>query len=161
MGYGQGWRRRGQGGYRRGFGRGGGGGFGQPWGPGFAPSQQLPQLPPLEPGALRILLPTNDNSGLDSTLAPRFARAPYLTIVEVRNGEVANTNGFANPFAMAPSGAGIALGQWLISNYVSIVVGATPGPNLSMVLQQAGIQVFNAPPGIRVLDALRQFGLVK
>ena len=94
-------------------------------------------------------------------VSPRFARAPYITIVDVANGSVAWVNPVKNPFEAMPRGAGVSLGQWLAQIGCRVAVGTNFGPNIAAVLQQAGIKLVTVPPGTRVIDALRIAGLVR
>lgn len=137
-------------------------GFGYRWrgGWGEEPSAR-PKMPPPTPGALRVAIAVDLDQGLESPLSPRFGRAPFILIVDIVGGEVKQYRCFRNPHADAPRGAGTRLGRWLLEAGVRAVVGAQPGPHLSMLLQQAGVAVYPLPPGIRAIDALRQVGLVK
>jgi len=146
----------GGGGGRRGWGGGWGAGFGASLGP-----QALPSVPPPPPNALRIAIATSDGSGLESFVTPRFARAPFITIVDVVDGKVVAVHPVKNPFEAMPHGAGVSLAQWLVSIGCRAAVGTNFGPNLSMVLQQAGIAMYTVPPGVKVIDALRMLGLVR
>ena len=116
---------------------------------------------PPRPGALRIAVTVMDDRGLDSLIAPMFARAPYIVLVDVVNGEIVDTIVLPNAYANAPQGAGMAFAQWLIGAGVRAVVGSNIGPNAAMALQQAGVALYSAPPNTRVIDALRNLGLVK
>lgn len=140
------WRGRGMG-----YGRGRGGGWS------FA---QMPRiLPPLS-GALRVAAPVDINAGLDSPISPRTGRAPYIALVDILNGKIANINVIANVAASAPRGAGMQLGQWLVTSGVKIVIASLLGPNLEMILKQAGIRVEIIPAGIKLRDALVKLGIV-
>ena len=155
-GYGGGppsWAGRGRG---RGLGRGG-------RGRGFAPFQGTgPQpLPAPSPGAIRVVATTLDDRGVESQVSPRFARAPFIVVVDIVNGAITNAVSMPNPFASMPGGAGVAFAQWIIGSGARIVITPNIGPNASMVLQQAGITVYNISPGVRVIDALRGLGLVR
>lgn len=142
-------------GWGRGMGRGGGGGrgFGRGWGFGFQQIQNLPQLPP--PNGFRIAIGTLDSNGLDALISPRFARAPYMTFVDIRDGYVTYIQSIQNTLAELPHGAGMAVAQWLISNNVKAIIAVNLGPNITYALQQAGISIYYTQPNIRVRDALR------
>jgi len=94
-------------------------------------------------------------------ISPRFARAPYITIVDIANGSVTWVQPVKNPFEAMPRGAGVSLAQWLVSIGCRVVIGTNFGPNLGFVLQQAGVAMHVVPPGYRVIDALRMLGLVR
>ncbi len=155
-GYGQGR------GWRRGQGAGQGRGYGwrgrrQP----MVPQQMLTPLPPPPPGAIRVAAPTIDDRGLEAIIDQRFGRAPFITIVDIVNGNPVNVTSIPNPYATAPGGgAGIALAQWMLASRVNILITPYLGPHASMVLQQAGIRMIPAQPGARVIDMLRMNGLI-
>jgi len=148
---------RGRGGFGKGFGKGRGMGFGR----GLAPiSAMPPPIPPI-PDTMRVATATIDNRGLESIISPRFARAPYIVLIDIRNGSIVNTHVIPNPVVSAPSGAGVAIAQWLISCGVKKVIATNIGYNAYEILKQAGISIHTIQPGIRVIDALRFLGLVK
>ncbi len=137
-------------------------GYGYRWRGGWgAEAVKAPEVPPPVPGVLRVAIAVDADLGLDSPLSPRFGRAPFILLVDVAGGEVKWYKSFRNPHAEAPRGAGVRLGQWLLAAGVKAVVGAQPGPHLSMLLQQAGVAIYPLPPGIRAVEALRRVGLAK
>ncbi len=145
-----------------GWGRGRGGGWGSGGG-GWGWFQQMPQmpiLPPPPPGTLRVVVSVENNSGLDSIVSPRFGRSPFFAVVDISGGKVANVQIVQNPCIDMPHGVGVAVAQWILSIGARVVIGSHFGPNVMMVLQQAGIKVCNVQPGIRVIDALKVCGLV-
>ena len=166
MGYGWG---RGQG-KGRGRGRRGGyggyGGYGMGYGPGYGPGYQQPMgqftnINPPPPGTIRVAASVDENAGLNSRISAMFARAMYIAIVDVANGKVVNTNIVPNPAANAMGGAGMMIAQWLISNGVRIVIGPSFGPNASGALSQSGITSYTIQPGVPLIEALRQLGILK
>ncbi len=160
MGFGQGYGR-GQGG----FGRRGGGGYGRggpPWGvPGqsFMP-QSIPVQPP-PPNAVRVVVPVDDATGLDSRVSMVFARAPYLLVIDIVNGSVVNVQPVPNPYMNVGGGAGRWVSEWILSIGARIVIAPSVGPNVMGMLRQSGIAIYNIPPGTRVIDALRSLGLIR
>ncbi|RLG89204.1 MAG: hypothetical protein DRO15_01080 [Thermoprotei archaeon] len=144
----------GYGGYGRGIRRGFGAGFG-----GFV-SMPNP-LPPPPSGVFRIATAVLDNRGLDSIISPRFARAPFLAIIDIMGGAITNIQVIGNPAASAPRGAGVAVAQWLISSGVRAVLAVNLGHNVYTILRQASVAIYTVQPGIRIIDALRSVGLVK
>ena len=163
MGYGWG---RGQG-RGKGRGRGGYGGYGMGYGPGYGPAFQQPgtgqfiNIPPPPPGALRVAASVDENAGINSRISARFARSMYIAIIDISNGKVSNVNIVPNPAANAMGGAGMMIAQWLVSSGVRIVIGSSYGPNAGGALAQAGITTHTVQPGIPIIEALRQLGLVK
>lgn len=160
MGQGQGYGR-GQGG----FGRRGGGGYGRggpPWGaPGqsFMP-QQIPIQPP-PPNAVRVVVPVDDATGLDSRISMVFARAPYLLVIDIVNGSIVNVQPIPNPYINVGGGAGRWISEWILSIGARIVIASSIGPNAMGMLRQSGIAIYNIPPGTRVIDALGSLGLIR
>jgi len=150
----------GMGGRGSGMGRGWGRGMG--WGMPTAASGQMPQIPPPSPGILRVAASTEDGRGLEAVISYRFGRAPYMTIVDINESSrtVLNAQSFPNAFVSSPRGVGVAVGQWLVLIGVKRVLAPHLGPNISLILGQAGIRVDRVQPGVRVLDALRLLGLI-
>ncbi len=140
-------------------GRGGGRGYGWRRGAGFQPPTVNP-LPPPAPGVFRVVVTASDGGGLESVVAPRFGRAPYIVVVDISNGRVVDVKSMENPFISLQHGVGIAFSQWLIASGVRAIVTPSVGPHASMVLQQAGVMIYSVQPGVRVADALKSVGLV-
>ena len=126
-------------------------------GPGFV---QMPQIPSPPSGALRVAAPVDMNAGLDSPISPRTGRAPYIALVDILEDKIVNINVIANAAASAPRGAGMQLGQWLVTSCVKVVIASLLGPNLETILKQAGIRVGIIPAGIKLRDALVKLGIV-
>lgn len=145
----------GYGGYGRGrgYGRGWGAGHG---GPGIV---QMPSVPPPRPGVMRIVIATEGNRGLDDVVAYRFARAPYMTVVDVEGGKVSDVKVYSNPAVTLAKGAGIRVAQWLVSIGCRVAVGPRRGPNAAMVMEQAGVRFEPALPGEPVAGVLRRLGI--
>ncbi len=142
----------------RGWGRGGGWG-GPPMGP--APMAGVSPLPPPPEGVLRVAAPVMDASGLNSVIAPMFARAPFIVFADIVNGVIANVHVQPNPASMQGGGAGMVVGQMIVSSGARIVLAANVGPNLQQVLGASGVEVRIVSPGVRFIDALKQHGLVR
>jgi predicted Fe-Mo cluster-binding NifX family protein len=125
------------------------------------PPSTMQPLPPPPPGALRVLVPTMNGSGLNDTVASVFARAPFFTIIDIVNGEPANVTPIPNPYAYTGGGAGAMAAQFIVSSNIHVVLAPSIGPNTMPILQSAGIRYIPVQPGIRVADALKASGLVK
>ena len=144
--------------YGGGYGRRRGGGFGGfGWG---LPTPSMQPIPPPPPDILRVATSTDDSGGLNARISFRFARAPFITVVDLKNGKPVNVQAVQNTMAMGARGVGIAVGQWLISSGVRVVLAPRVGPNIMMVLSQAGVRVETVPPGATVGEALRRIGLL-
>ena len=90
---------------------------------------------------VRIVIPTNGNSGLNENISPIFGRAPYLTYVDV-DGDVKNVFAKQNAGLFARGGAGIASAQEVITNGANVVIAQQIGPNAFDILEEAGIKIF-------------------
>ncbi|HDD64075.1 MAG TPA: hypothetical protein ENF53_02795 [Thermoprotei archaeon] len=139
-------------GYRYGWGRGRGRGMG------WETAQNFPQLPP--PVGVRYAAAVDTNAGLDSIISIRAGRAPFVAFIDISGNKVVNVAVHPNPAAVAPGGAGVMLGQWLISSGVRVFFASRIGPNIGMVLNQAGVRVEIVPPGTRIRDILARLGII-
>jgi len=121
----------------------------------------MPSVPPPEPGVIRVVVASEGRRGLDDVVAYRFARAAFMVVIDVKEGQVVNTAVYENPLSTAGRGAGAALSQWLISTGAKVVIGPRFGPNVAAILSQAGIRMEIVPSGTRIADALRRLGITK
>ena len=150
VGYGYGWGRgRGERGY----------GGGRGWRAGIW-VQKLPEIPPPSPGIVRVVASIEVDRGLDSPIAMRFGRAPYLAVVDISAGHVMNLNIVPNVYVSEERGVGVGIAQWIVMIGASIVLGPHIGPNAMMILQQAGIRFIPIQPGTPLRIALRIAGLL-
>ena len=130
------------------------------------PMPYPPTAPPIGPapirrpvpgpsGRLRVAVPTNGRMGLDDTVAPRFARCPTFTLIDLEGGRVVNVEVRDNPYMTYPHGAGFAVAQFLANLGVNVVLAPMIGPNAQQALSSLGIRVQLVPAGMKVRDALR------
>jgi predicted Fe-Mo cluster-binding NifX family protein len=91
----------------------------------------------------RIIVPTDDQQGLNARLAEHFGRAPYYTIIELdENGEVSNLKTVPN---VGEHAGGMGFSHDHILNYkpnALIVYGM--GPRGLNTFQGAGVAVLRA-----------------
>jgi len=81
----------------------------------------------------------------DTPISMVFGRCPYYAIYDSSTDKIEFV---PNPGGMSARGAGVQAGQYLIEQGVSVLITAgAVGPNASMVLGQAGIQVINGFQG--------------
>jgi len=106
---------------------------------------------------MKILIPTQGNGGLDDIVSPVFARAPSFTIVEVEGKEIKKTEVETNTAASGFGGVGIQAAQFAANKGVNVIITGSIGPNASMVLSQAGIQVVTGFQGMKVKDAIGNY----
>lgn len=144
MSYGRGWRR----------GRAYGGGYGG----GLFPIN-MPTVPPLQPNTIRIAAVVDADNGLNSPISFRAGRAPYIAMVDVSSNKVISISIYPNMAMNVPRGAGIQLAQWLLNSRVSIFITSNIGPNIEIVLRQAGVKIHIVPPGSILNSVLTSMGI--
>ncbi len=105
----------------------------------------------------RIAVPLDSNNGLESSVAYRFARAPFFGVIEYKNNQIISLNIYNNPHSMDRGGVGIAVSQWLASMGINVVLAPEIGPNAFNALQSFGIQIIRVPPGIPLRQALEYY----
>ena len=106
---------------------------------------------------MKILVATSGRGGLDDTVSPVFGRAPTFTIVEVEDGKIKRVEVEQNRAAGGFSGVGIQAAQFAANKGVSAIIAGNFGPNASMVLTQAGIQVVPGFVGMKVKEAIENY----
>jgi len=91
---------------------------------------------------------------LSSALDPRFGRSSYFLIVN-NSGKLIKA--IKNTGVEAMRGAGISAAQIIAQEKCSVVITGNIGPNAFMVLNTAGIQVFQATFGMTAQQAFEQY----
>ena len=89
---------------------------------------------------MRIVIPTNDNNGLLSSMGAHFGKANFYTIVEVENNEVTNVEVVPNP-GHGAGGCSNAITNILNLNPDALIVVGI-GPNPAMGFNQVGLPLF-------------------
>ncbi len=91
----------------------------------------------------RVIIPTENQQGLNARLAEHFGRAPYYTIVELdEKGEVSNVKTVPNVGEHA-GGMGYAHDHILTYKPTALIVYGM-GPRGLMTFQSAGVAVLKA-----------------
>ena len=106
-----------------------------------------------------VAIPVENNNGENSIVAARFARAPYIALIDVDKGTIRSLNIIQNPHMYGRGGVGIVVSQWLASQGVQVVIAPMVGPNATNVLQSMGVRIINVPPGITIREAIIQSGI--
>lgn len=91
---------------------------------------------------------------LDAALDPRFGRALYFLIVDEKGKLI---KAIKNSGVQAMRGAGIAAAQFVVKEKVDIVITGNIGPNALAALTTSGVEVYLAPPGMRLRDVIDQY----
>lgn len=100
---------------------------------------------------MRVAIATQGGD-LDALVDPRFGRARWFVIADLRTGEwqahdnIANTN--------AAGGAGPLAGEFLMEHGADAVIAGHVGPKAHKALAAASISVHQAGNGIRAREAL-------
>ena len=100
------------------------------------------------PNAYRAVATLDGNAGLSSPISYRFARAPFISVIDYLDGKILDLKIIPNSLASGGGGVGIALAQWILSIGANAVLGSRFGPNLIMVLRQGNINPVIVGPGI-------------
>ena len=91
---------------------------------------------------------------LESPTHNQFGRCTYFIIVDTQTQAV---RAVKNEAADAVTGAGTACAQLLYDEKVAAVISGQVGPNAYEVLSRCGIQIYLAPPGVPVREAVERF----
>lgn len=103
----------------------------------------------------KIIVPADNENGLESTLAQHFGRAPYFTIIELdENEQVVSTKTVVNT-GEHMSGRGHPH-ENLLTLKPDVIVAYNMGPNGLHSFQNAGITVLRAE-GDTVKDVMTNF----
>lgn len=106
---------------------------------------------------MKILVATQAQGGLEDLVSPVFGRAPTFTIVEVEDKKIKKVEVETNAAAGGFRGVGIQAAQFAASKGINAVMAGNIGPNTSMVLVQAGIEVITGFGGIKVKEAVENY----
>jgi len=90
---------------------------------------------------MKIALSANSND-LNQLINPVFGRCLGFLIIEVEENKVKSSLFVENEAINAVGGAGIAAAQTIINKGVQAVISGNFGPNAFLVLNQAGIKLY-------------------
>ncbi len=97
-----------------------------------------------------------DRSGEGARVAERFARSPFLAIVDVEGGEIKDIKFMPNPGKEAFGGAAVKTLQALSELDVEVVVGPGFGPNAVAMAEELGIKRVIVEPGTPLEEAVKR-----
>jgi len=105
---------------------------------------------------VKIAVVSDENKGLNSPVATRFARARYIVIVDVdEEWSIKEVKVKDNTAVASGSGAGVKIVQTLNELGADVAVGPSFGPNATVALNEVGIKAIAAPPGTPVKDVIK------
>lgn len=97
---------------------------------------------------------TTLNKSLDSKIDTRFGRAQNFLILN-KEGELEKT--VPNPGFQAEKSAGQQAVNALTSEGIDILITGNIGASAFSLLNQAGVQIFTAPAGIKASQAFKKY----
>lgn len=92
---------------------------------------------------MKIAVSANSDD-LNQMVSPVFGRCKGFIIIEENEEKIEGHSFIENTAASAVGGAGIAAAQIVLGERVNAVISGNLGPNAFMVLQQAGVKVYQA-----------------
>ncbi len=102
---------------------------------------------------MKIGIPASGNT-LDSLVDERYARAPYLLVIDSDTMEV---KALENKNVNKTQGAGTGTSQDLVKAGVDVVISINVGPNAWEVLKGFDVKVYKAEKGMTVREAVELF----
>jgi predicted Fe-Mo cluster-binding NifX family protein len=98
---------------------------------------------------------TSDGASLDSTVAERFTRTPFVIF---NNIEDDTFEAFRNPHSAVFGGAGIQTAQLIIENNANAVIACDIGLNAFRLLRSADVKVYPCLK-LKVREVIKEFEL--
>lgn len=102
----------------------------------------------------RIVIPVQNNSGLESKVAQHFGQAPYFALIELNGAHIAKVEIEKNT-SEHMGGTGDPHGS-ILSLRPSVVIACAMGPGAKNCFEDAGVQVLQAI-GISVNEIINNY----
>ncbi len=102
---------------------------------------------------MRVAVPSVDGRGLESEVATHFGRAPYYTVVDVKENEIVNVRAVRQPFSQHAPGD---IPNFLKSLGVDVVLAYGMGVRAQEFFSSLGIRVVTGALG-RIGDVVKRF----
>jgi predicted Fe-Mo cluster-binding NifX family protein len=109
----------------------------------------------------RIAIATLNNKGLDDIISNTFGYSKTFTIIDIEDGNIKDIKIIDNPAGSMTHGRGPVIAQKLSDMNVEIVISSELGPCVLEILKEFGISTINVKPRLRVLEVLKENGLIK
>jgi len=110
---------------------------------------------------IKIAVATIDYKELDDAVSSEFGSSKTFTIIEIEEGKVKSVKVIENPAATLKHGKGPVAAKHLANIGVSIVISGEVGPGASTMFNELGIKKLLVKPGEKVMDALKELGIIK
>ena len=104
---------------------------------------------------LKIGIATVGEKGLEDKVSETFGRANTYTVVEVKNGKIADVKVLRNPAVSYEHGAGPIVARMLIEEGVQLVVAGEIGPGVSSILEHHNVKRVTFKAGASVSEVLK------
>lgn len=108
----------------------------------------------LDTSPARVAVPAMNDAGLDSTMDPRFGRAPWFVVVDMKSGQVVDA--LINGSAAAAHGAGTGAAALMAQRGVDAVIAGRFGPKAHQALQALGIRMWTGDEDLTVGQAVEK-----
>ena len=105
---------------------------------------------------LKIGIATVGENGLEDKVSETFGRAATYTIIEVKDGEIANVKVLRNPAVSYEYGAGPIVAKMLVDEGVNLVVAGEIGPGVSSILEHHSVERVTFKAGASVSEVLKE-----
>ncbi|MCP4606318.1 MAG: dinitrogenase iron-molybdenum cofactor biosynthesis protein [Proteobacteria bacterium] len=103
----------------------------------------------------QVAISVKSVDGLNSILDPRFGRAFAYVVVDIDTNAVVTQ--LDNTLRQAAHGAGTGAAAMMAKNNVSAVISGRFGPKAFQALDSLGIEMWTAPDGLSVKEAVSRF----
>ncbi len=101
-----------------------------------------------------VAVPVEEKGDLDSKVADTCARAPYIILVELGDGESRIVKTIENPALEFKHGAGPIFVKTLMDEGVEAVTCPDIGESVSELLLEHDIKVLKARPGQKMMEVI-------
>ncbi len=92
---------------------------------------------------------------LESDISDVFGRSPYFAFIDIKDGEVVETELEENKSARQTGGAGISAAEVVVQKGVNFLIASNVGPRAVDVLKQFNIEVYSGEG--KAKDVLQKF----
>ncbi len=79
-------------------------------------------IEPYQPENIKILIPVNNQSGLESEIAEHFGRAQYFLFINIKNNQIISHYIKKNPFIAKKIRSGLAAAKEILKEKVNVVI---------------------------------------
>ncbi|MEM1538058.1 MAG: NifB/NifX family molybdenum-iron cluster-binding protein [Candidatus Nezhaarchaeales archaeon] len=114
----------------------------------------------MESKPIKIAFATTGTKGIEDDVSHEFGRSKTFTVVDIEGGKVKSVKVIQNPATTLSHGKGPVVAKYLSDLQVNMVVSGEFGPGASILLNELKITKLIVKPGQRVIDVLKEKGLI-